>query len=252
MAKKKKTTTKAAAGSAKQQNSGLQDVEKQTAKTAHQQILVLQNLSQAAAAWLVGTDGRTLRDHAEIPRDEAGKYNAQDLLAWSASRLPAAELSEDEVERTLTAIDELTYGLEESAHEILERIDELVDRYGEAGMVAFARELVDAIRHIADMWPLTPAEHLTASQIRAEVEEETRRQIEQHGLDALDRATICDTCGRLRRGRRWAKTAPPSGFEVRKDTCPDCLQKLQAGIAASGRQNNQRAGKGAGCQPSFG
>lgn len=54
-----------------------------------QQIIVLKNLRQGAAAWLMGLSPRSMRNHREIPRRENGRYDSRKLLfcrATAASR----------------------------------------------------------------------------------------------------------------------------------------------------------------------
>jgi hypothetical protein len=45
---------------------------------------VLKHLPPAVAGWLVGKSPRALRDVAELRRDEAGCYDARQLLTFAA------------------------------------------------------------------------------------------------------------------------------------------------------------------------
>jgi len=54
-------------------------------KTA-EEIAILQRLGQRAAAFLLGVSGRCLRDHTEIQRDPAGRYDGRSLVKWAERR----------------------------------------------------------------------------------------------------------------------------------------------------------------------
>jgi hypothetical protein len=60
------------------------------ALTSSQQIQALQHLSQQAAGWLAGVTARTLRDHADFPRDSRGHYDARQVVKWCAGEGRAA------------------------------------------------------------------------------------------------------------------------------------------------------------------
>ncbi len=46
----------------------------------------MRHLTQAATAWLLGVPARSLRDHAEIPREDDRTYDASKVVAWRAGK----------------------------------------------------------------------------------------------------------------------------------------------------------------------
>ena len=61
--------------------------------TAKQQIEILGDLSQAAAAALLGVGQRTLREWHDAPRLASGRYRAAELVRWRIEQLVEAERS---------------------------------------------------------------------------------------------------------------------------------------------------------------
>lgn len=191
------------------------------ALTSAEQIAVMERLSQPAAAWLVGVSARTLRDHA-IPRAEDNRYNAGELLTWAAGRIPAPEmLTDDEWERLLTIGELYVAETGLAVGPIADFLTELRDKYGDAGLAAFARGLLEYCESEADAGPERYREP-TPGELRAEVERRLQEEQRHRAFDRLDIAVVCEGCGRLRRGRRWVKQQPARGFAVVKDACPSC------------------------------
>lgn len=55
--------------------------------TANEQTEIMERLSQAPAAWLLGTTARSLRDLADCPRNPDGSYNGAELVKWDRRRV---------------------------------------------------------------------------------------------------------------------------------------------------------------------
>ena len=55
--------------------------------TSQAEIKGLQSLSQRATAWLLGVSPRTLRDYVDLPRNDDGSYDGQEVVAFVRSKL---------------------------------------------------------------------------------------------------------------------------------------------------------------------
>lgn len=199
--------------------------------TGAQQITVMENLTQQAAAWLVGATARTVRDHVEIPRDSAGRYSAQNLLAWAARRVPPAELTAEELERTLNAADLLFDSIsqrnDEAAIALCDLLEELNAHHGEGGLVVFAKEALRQLRQRAELelagcTALDLMPEAQRREIEQRIKEEAEKAAREWRAEAdLDFAVVCDGCGMLRQGREWVKADPSPGRHVIGGCCPD-------------------------------
>jgi len=67
------------------------------------EIAILLRLGQRAAAFLLGVSARCLRDHTEIQRDPAGRYDGRSLVKWAERR--AVERGPEVAAETREALD---------------------------------------------------------------------------------------------------------------------------------------------------
>ncbi|MFH1268665.1 MAG: hypothetical protein ABIK89_23310 [Planctomycetota bacterium] len=193
--------------------------------TAPEQVKVLQGLSQAAAAWLVGLAPRTFRDHLDAPRDTDGTYNAAELLKWACNRMPRPELTDSEYERALVIVSELVGGITNNTTllAVAEWLRSLREQHGDTGLALFGQLLTAEVGDHAEPVKRLPAPSAEEQQRK----EEARRQQKRERLAwrRLHIAVRCEECGRLRRGRQWVEGAAPDGYAVQLSICPACESK---------------------------
>lgn len=186
---------------------------------ANEQIQCMTTLSQPAAAWLAGLSGRSLRDAADLRRAADGTYDARDVLAWAARRIPRPELADNELERLLLVAEHVTPARDVYLDAMVQAMDALNAKYGEQVLLSLFdlvlsgwREQVEDYRRIA----ADPEyQRRTAEAERREAEEEAART-------RLEIAVTCEYCNRLRRGRKWVNAKPPQGYATVKWLCPTC------------------------------
>ena len=168
-----------------------------------EQVEVLKGLAQPAAAWLVGMAARSLRDHADVPRTDDGRYDARELVRWASRRRGRPELDDAEYERLLIAVEVFlcSRGDDLVQAAIGERLRELADRHGEGVGLLFMDLVLDS-------W---------SAVTRSEPERDF-----QEGRDALRVVVRCAACGKIRQGRRWVRGKPPADHEVLGDKCAAC------------------------------
>ena len=135
-----------------------------------EQIEAMKSLTQQAAGWLAGVSPRALRDHPELPRDGAGRYNARDVVEWAAGRVQAAELADEDVERLLLISERLYLDTGGATPAILDALRELRKRHGDAGLAAFVETL------IGDWEALVGTERPGSPEVRPE---DVRRRVAQ-------------------------------------------------------------------------
>lgn len=185
-----------------------------------QQITMMRSLSQQAAAWLTGRNGRSLRDDPTIPRAADGGYDAQELLEWASRRLPEPTLTNDQFERALVISQEITSaGFALPA--FVDFLESLENDYGDSGLVAFVRQLLAECRQAIEDCPDADREP-SAAELREEIQRRMEQERQHRARNRFELATVCEQCGRLRRGRDWVKGKPPAGFAVQTTTCPRC------------------------------
>ena len=194
--------------------------------TAEQQKQVLSNLKQATAAWILGVNGRTLRDRTDLPRNPDGTYNVRDLFAGIERTSTVPHLDTDDLEKVLVISDKLYngYAAGPSAVGIFDALTELEDKHGPGVFIAFVRELLQDWGYSVeiDRKEYSP---LTREEIQERIEAEIDEERQAMAADNLKVAVVCDNCHKLRRGRRWVKSKPPAGYVVSGSVCPDCLTK---------------------------
>jgi hypothetical protein len=177
----------------------MSNVEATVAMTVQEQIECLRNLKQGAAAVLLDISPGTLRGHINAPRN-GDTYDAVDLVKWRASRIPRPELSDDETERWLRAIDAV-FGCNELAiPEAASVLSDFITKHGDAGRILIADEVLQYVREYADS---------IEYQQTAKCERKQRqwREVQKRRDEAeakLDMATVCK-CGRMRQGRKWIR-----------------------------------------------
>ena len=187
---------------------------------APEQIKMLRRLSQQAAAKLISVSPRRLRDELDAPRNDDGSYNAIELVAWHRGRTDRPELPDEDYERVLVAREHLVGGFcglsDYGIAAVFASLDELRHRHGD-GVLLMVMDLTiqQGLSDAADIEP-TPA------QAAAQAEAKRKREAEQAARDALQIAYVCERCKRLRRGRKWVKTTPATGYLTIYDYCPGC------------------------------
>jgi len=192
--------------------------------TGPQQIRVLKNLNQQAAAWMLGCTARALRDWPDAPRNENGTYPARELVEWARDRVPRPDLSDDDYDRLLV-IQDVLYNGEPSDGERLSIIDALRAlrrKYGENAWLVFVDMLVREWADIDEQFRAEAFSVPTETDIRRKVDSEMSGWECRLARDQLRIATVCDYCGKLRRGRHWIKADPPEGYAVQGGGCPTC------------------------------
>jgi len=210
-----------------------------------QQIEVMRSLNQQAAAWLVDRNARVLRDAPGIARDQAGRYDAQDLVRWAVRRAPRPDLAPADVEKLMVAVEaiegELSGVLLVSIIESLERVHEV---YGDSAIVAFADLFIEIIKPCVDA--IRAFERQPRYQEELEQEERKREALRQRieadreARESLRVAYYCDTHRMLRQGREWVKAPkPPAGFVIDLVACPKCEGSRPA--CSTGAQKNTRS-----------
>jgi hypothetical protein len=179
--------------------------------TAAEQLAELSRLRPAAAAALLGIAPRTLRDRADIPRADGGRYDARELFVAAAGKVERPRLSDDEREIVYQIADVLAeVGMFDSGMPAYRATQRLVGQYGEGVLLILCDRLFwlfqDAAKYAGDCEP-QPL-----------------------------RPVVCDYCGRLRRGERWHKAPKPAGCVY--GCCPDCEHSKAPvpDVFASGRR----------------
>ena len=114
--------------------------------TASELIDQMRALPQSAAAWLLGIRARTIRDHPEIPRQDNGRFDARDLVKWSAVRASGllSKLTDADAERAMLAAEALYVGLRPG--ELATVFDDLCRiraEHGDAGLLGFLAVLLE-------------------------------------------------------------------------------------------------------------
>ena len=195
--------------------------------TGPEQIVVLQSLTQQAAAWLLDTTARTLRDHVEVPRDADGTYNARELLALGLKTTELSEPTVDELEKMWLIAESLQD--DDRIPAAIRLLNSLRARYGEAGLAMFSTAMLESW---TELWTLNGPQK-TEQEVCDKLEEKFQKDLERAQYDRLSRqlkvVRVCYECHRVRRGRAWVKTDIPAGFakEAGDAWCPDCHRKLK-------------------------
>lgn len=187
--------------------------------TGAEQIVVLQQLKQQAAAWMLGVNSRSVRDMTTLRRADGKYYNARDVVACAASRIPPATLTDDETERMLVIAEEIASETLTSGLAIARFADLLQQRYGDAGLIAFTNQLLERCREV---WDAHEYKQPTDSQLLERLHQERQKESEQAARARLNVAVVCMTCEKLRHGGKWIKADPPAGYVVSWGYCPKC------------------------------
>lgn len=194
-----------------------------TIETGDEQIRTMRDLRQAAASWLLGyKSSRSIRDCPDIPRTASGGYDASELLQWARGRwVQRPELSDDDLERVLQCIE---WTAPEAARCLLEMLDELRRRFGDGGLLVYLSENMAYLRRL-NQEPIAttpPPDTLPYDEERELIEGEIRRRRESWHWERLRIRYVCESCGRMRHGRKWVQAEPGHGVPFVKGTCPAC------------------------------
>lgn len=188
---------------------------------AHNETQMLASLTQAGAAHLLGISGRSLRDYVDAPRTDAGGYDGRTLVEWWSKRgQRPATMSDDEAESLALLGDDVYSGISEvGAAAMAARLHELHDRHGadflrELGALVIAQ--VEAVAKAAQQFPID---------LEAQRQAQAQAARQQEAFAQLRIAIVCETCGRLRRGKRWIKAEVPRDHARIGAGCPDCDAK---------------------------
>ena len=201
--------------------------------TGAQQIEVLKNLSQQAAAFLLGVSARTLRDHPDAPRCEDGAYDARTLLSSGMLQRDAPEFSVDELEKSFTIAEAMNY---EITPQMLRFLRGLKERHGDAGWSAVLGILIEYWSELVDPNEREPTDAEIREKLEAEIDERIQRaqaeideRIQRAQHERLTRqfkvAVRCDYCKKLRQGREWVKARTPIGYAESGSICPSCSKR---------------------------
>ena len=204
---------------------------KQGVLTAPQQVQVLKNLKQQAAAHVLGISPRSLRDRPEIPRDDDGCFDIHDLLRHAPKEILRPDMADRDLERILVVV-EILYGVvsEAEATGVYSLFGDLRARYGDAGLVVFAERLEAAIKGLHDLYPFVDSPFTEADEQRALANAvKAAREADSHSraTSLLHYTSQCDKCKRYRRGDKWVKEAPPADYIVSHGACPKCYPEEQ-------------------------
>lgn len=202
--------------------------------TASETVRAMKSLGQAPAAWLIGMSARSLRDNPDAPRDDAGRYNAQELVEWATKRLPRPELTESEQEQLMLVADVLREAMAHTnecmavgMHDVLLSI---FDKHGGEGLLDFIDILLtqwraDAARFRNDLAPTT--EEGWQRKVAAEIDARRKDEADFLQRSHLRIVKVCSDCQRVRRAGRWVKAAPPLDHAVDETWCPQCERKAK-------------------------
>lgn len=200
---------------------------------ASEQIGVMSDLAPEAAAWLIRSHARRLRDRGDVPRTPTGGYNAQEIVTWNATQTSSAiQLPDDMAERAAVAADQLYLEIPHGiAWGVLQTLRDLQSRCGAAGLACVAMRILERLEE-AEGWgdiprPADPHDtNAVESEVREAIQEETdarRKSIVRSAHRALLHFYCqCDVCKKIRQGSKWIEKAPPEGWHHYSERCPDC------------------------------
>ena len=199
---------------------------KATSKQRSDEIVkMLQRAPQTVAAWFIGVTPRALRDNVSCPRNSDGSYDLKEVAEWSHRRRELADLTDEEVEKVYTISDLLHQASGDMRDSIVQVIIDLQGKYGKKAAETFAQAFMDrwcwVVDAFPDDWRPATSEELREQQRRHEESKRKDAEYEQ-AVDELRVSSVCEKCGKLRRGRRWLDEAPPPDHVVVRDGCPTC------------------------------
>ena len=170
-------------------------------------------LRQREAAWLLDVGTRSLRD-LHITRNPDGSYDGREVVRFARKHNGLPKLTDDHDE-LLTRLRE-SFVPDDGCVGLLRTFDAMDEEFGDAGVVAVAREIMAVIREDIESKPeLTKHQQQAAARLR-EMTESTSR---------LDYRVKCEECDRVRNGSKWTAERLPVGAVVLADTCPKCAKK---------------------------
>ena len=177
--------------------------------TANQQIKMMQDLKQSAAAWLIGTNASTLRDWP-MTRSAAGGYDARDLVAAVRKRNVIEPLDDDDLIERILVVSEYAAGLDPvTLVALVELLQDLQTAHGDEGILAALRLILSDLSHTIKLArrDAQPIDEDTAVRQFLERLRHERARDEMH-------IQLRDSTGKLRRGRRWENRKPTPGYVV--------------------------------------
>ncbi len=191
--------------------------------SAPEQVHVVQNLKQQAAAFLAGVSARTLRDHPQIPRHRDGSYDGRQIVKWAKSRVAMDDVDDTILERILIAIERI---YPDCRAPYVELVDDLVDEYGDLGYGYLGRALAELWRESYsfkrdDKYCRPPSD----KELDGLNKDERRILIERRACLGLRIKAVCEKCGKVRHGRKWLTASVPEGFATVIDLCPRCVKR---------------------------
>jgi hypothetical protein len=188
--------------------------------TVQDQVSILKNLSQAAAAELLGIASATLRAHTSAPRD-GEKYDAAKLVAWRLSNVLKPDLSDDETEKFLRGMEASFLASGEAGIPAASRIlHALVADHGDGGRAMIADYVLDELASYTDSLNCDHSPEAMRQQEKYRREQERRDEAEAE----LHVASVCCDCGKVRQGRKWIVPRVKTPYVI-GSICPDCLRK---------------------------
>jgi hypothetical protein len=179
----------------------------------------VRRLTQAQAALLLSRSDRWLRDRPDAPRNDDGTYPGPALIAWFL-RVGGelAPLDDDAMETIMRLVEVVGAGVDNDtlAGNVAAKFAETRKAHGEAAAVFFVDLLASAFRAQAEAQPKGK---------EPETFEEWQRQVkEARAYEELRFVMRCETCHRIRHGRRWVEREPPEDHHPLWSTCgkDDC------------------------------
>jgi len=180
----------------------------------------MEKLLQSPAAWLAGISPRALRDAIGLERNEDGTYNAQAIMEWASRRVGEhVALPDAAHEQLLVLSGALHLQCDSQQAAALKVLEELRSRHGDGALVCFVDLLMQEWRtavEFEDDFAVDPEAERQAAEYARQVAEDREAESE------LRIVYQCDSCGRVRRGRKWVMSNAPPKHKVIGDTCPKC------------------------------
>lgn len=207
--------------------------------SAEQQRAVLRGLTQQVAAELVGKSPAYLRDQSHsIQRNDDGTYSGEAIVRWAVSKCPPAELTDAELEPVLQIIEGIPAPYDEYGT-TFKVLDEVRQRYGNAGMAAVGLLLYENLKACHEAGPDPAPEEPSREEIEAAFIDEARRKADEHfaysqkayAFHTGRSVTECATCKRWRLGRTWNNGPLPTGHAIAmvRTECPNCIRQVREG-----------------------
>lgn len=185
---------------------------------ADNQIAELQRLHTRAASWLAGLPHSTFRNRLHlISPNEDGTIDAREVLKMVPEIDAEKELSDDEREIIVKAVNELEY---DSAFHLLGSALKILDRFGDSGasfIVNEMRQVVDKYEHSPEYRDETDQQALAAIGLK-----EVQRENDWTRRVRGEFVVFCPKCKKYRHGLKRVKRNPAPEFQKHEIECDDC------------------------------